>query len=53
MTAIDGWLEQFCRLVQNDPGLHDATIKLLLAAAENEMSKSEARRARIRSKQPG
>ncbi len=52
MTAIDSWLDRFAELVQNDRELHDATVKLVLAAAENEMSKAEARRARTRNKQP-
>ncbi len=52
MKVADRWLERFVELIQNDPALHDATVKLVLAAAENEMSKAEARRARTRSKQP-
>ncbi len=48
MTAADGWLERLAELVKSDKELHDATVKLLLAAAENEMSKSEARRTRMK-----
>ncbi len=48
MSAIDGWLDRFSELVKNDRELHDATVKLLLAAAENVMAKAEARRARIK-----
>ncbi len=44
MTAIDGWLDRFSELVKNDKELHDATVKLLLSCAENEMSKAERRR---------
>ena len=40
------WLEIFAELVLRDKELHDATVKLILAAAENELSKSEMRRAR-------
>ncbi len=47
MTKVE-WLDRLAELVKEDKELHDATVKLLLAAAENEMSKSEARRARIR-----
>lgn len=52
MKAEDAWLQQLVGLVKKDKELHDATVKLILAAAENELSKSEARRARTRSKRP-
>ena len=42
-----GWLEILARLIQSDKALHDATVKLILAAADNEKSKAEARRARV------
>jgi len=41
------WLEILARLVSSDKALHDATVKLILAAAENEESKAERRRAGI------
>ncbi len=48
MTNVDDWLDRFSELVKDDKELHDATVKLLLAAADNEMSKAEARRERTR-----
>ncbi len=44
MTAIDGWLDRFAELVKNDKELHDATVKLILSCADNELSKAERRR---------
>ena len=40
------WLEILARLVQSDKPLHDATVKLIEAAADNEQSKADVRRAR-------
>ncbi len=48
MTAQYDWIERLAELVKDDKALHDATVKLLLAAAENEMSKSEWRRFKIK-----
>lgn len=48
MGTTSDWLDTFAKLVKNDRELHDATVKLILAAADNEMSKAEARRKRTR-----
>ncbi len=48
MTKIDDWLDVFAKLVKDDKELHDATVKLILSAADNEQSKAEARRERTR-----
>ncbi len=48
MTRFDAWLDRFSELVKSDGELHDATVKLILAVAENEMSKSELRRSKIK-----
>ncbi len=48
MTAQYDWIERLAELIKGDKELHDATVKLILAAAENEMSKAEARRSRIK-----
>ncbi len=48
MRVQNDWIERLAELVKDDKELHDATVKLLLAAAENEMSKSELRRSKIK-----
>ncbi len=48
MRVRDDWLERVAELVKDDKELHDATVKLLLAVAENEMAKAELRRSKIK-----
>ncbi len=48
MRAQVDWIERLAELVKDDKDLHDATVKLIIAEAENALSKSELRRSRIK-----
>ena len=47
MSEIDAWMEILAHLIKEDPELHDATVKLIEAAAHNTETKAQLREARM------